>query len=732
MYPPPCEGLKPLHSIKSGQQWDNSHSFYDNWKPPSSLKRLLSAIRHAQEEEPGKHVGMQRKPTGYVPPAALPAEMQEGGELAGDAAAACAAAGSPPSQRQQQQQLEQEGYAQLATLDEEAYVEVVEEFSLTRGSAASRWQSGDGAEQSSEAVREPPQPSSQPPSPPRKLQQQGSQGSAFSQHDDSAYESQARESNLGQVLGGPPPLYQQHGHHAQQQYQQQQQQQHHHHHHQEYDYDEEPEYANEEDEPEYAAAPEPPPSNFAKRSMARLGGEGMAALLGGTAPPGAGVGGRPAAKPAGAGQFMSALHDLRAGLSDAQRDRAAVQREQLKRDLEEQMRVKKEAEVVRKRALAELEEREEAELKAYWQQQDRGAAGGRGAASAPAHPPAQPPAAQAGAQRRRAPAEAGGRAGQRAPPPPEPAAPAGRSPPGGARRGEAFMQPGITVFLPPDKEAERQGALRARRAAESWSEEAEPEAQTVAPRARQPPATAGDRQEQASPGAAWQQVLLAQAAQQQALLNQALLGSPALLPQLYAMQPAVLPAAAAPAAPAPAGSDPQLLAVLRELAEGQQRMQQHFAAQLQAVSQLSGDAAAARGERDRARTDLERVQRMLAERQLGGGAAVGGYGGDRSMDSSDELLAVTSHVLPLGVGIPSRLPTARGVPPPVQPPAKAWQQQRQQQWGGGAARATPAAGAQPGRQGRPSVTGAAGKGKPAAAAGKGPTAATGPRGTWRK
>ena len=30
--PPPCEGLKPLHSIKSGQQWDNSHSFYDNWK----------------------------------------------------------------------------------------------------------------------------------------------------------------------------------------------------------------------------------------------------------------------------------------------------------------------------------------------------------------------------------------------------------------------------------------------------------------------------------------------------------------------------------------------------------------------------------------------------------------------------------------------------------------------------------------------------------------------------
>lgn len=45
-------------------------------RPPSTLKRLLSAIRLAQAEDPtGKQfVGMQRKPTGFVPataPAAL-------------------------------------------------------------------------------------------------------------------------------------------------------------------------------------------------------------------------------------------------------------------------------------------------------------------------------------------------------------------------------------------------------------------------------------------------------------------------------------------------------------------------------------------------------------------------------------------------------------------------------------------------------------------------------------
>jgi hypothetical protein len=115
---------------------------------------------------------------------------------------------------------------------------------------------------------------------------------------------------------------------------------------------------------------------------------------------------------------------------------------------------------------------------------------------------------------------------------------------------------------------------------------------------------------------------------------------------------------------------------------------------------------------------------MLAGRQHGGG-----YGG---MEDSGELLAVTSHVLPLGVGIPSRLPSARGAPPPLparyrQQAAEPWEQQR----GGDGGRIKQAAGAPPGlgRQGRLGATGLAGKSKLSAAASRG-SAAAAPRSTW--
>lgn len=84
-YPKPSEGGKSqLKRVRSGETWDSSTSFYDGWKPPSTLKRLLSAIRQAQAEDPTQYLGMQRKPTGFIPssvPAALPGE-------AGGAAAA--------------------------------------------------------------------------------------------------------------------------------------------------------------------------------------------------------------------------------------------------------------------------------------------------------------------------------------------------------------------------------------------------------------------------------------------------------------------------------------------------------------------------------------------------------------------------------------------------------------------------------------------------------------------
>jgi hypothetical protein len=167
--------------------------------------------------------------------------------------------------------------------------------------------------------------------------------------------------------------------------------------------------------------------------------------------------------------------------------------------------------------------------------------------------------------------------------------------------------------------------------------------------------------------------------------------------------------------------NPQVLALLRELQQDQHRMQEQFAQQLEAVSRLSGDASAARSERDKARLDLERVQRLLAERQGAGGGgascsnAVAHAGRHISGGGSEDadLLAVTTHMLPLGARhIPSRLGTpatsARGPPPPglhryaaagepMQAPLPAryrhqavepWQQGRKAQQGGAPAAAS--------------------------------------------
>lgn len=481
---------------------------------------------------------------------------------------------------------------------------------------------------------------------------------------------------------------------------------------------------------------------------------------------------------------MSALHSLKPGLSDEQAARKAAQQEQLKRDLEEQMQLKKEAEQARKAELAALEEREEAQLRAYWAAQARSAQCEAQHALAPSNPAGGKAASTAcsgvvqqysmarqlqrhGAQPREGPKSRSNgtelAAGQHGPQSP--------SPPGGARRGEALLQPGITVFLPPDKEAERRGALRARLASQSYSEEAE-----AACRSQEQPASASSRccgvTKPSTPGSA--------AALQQALVQQAMAGGllaaqqqqahtlPLLAPWLAAPNPALaglvphypavqqlllpLPATAVPAAsaeasaPAPSShADPQVLSLLRDLAVEQQHMREQLAAQLQAVARLAGDATAARSERDRACQDLERVQRLLVERQQAGSSGSCGLTAHGS-HGDEGVLSVTTHVLPLGMGIPSRLgtPAGNGSPPQREAPSHAalparyrqqaaepWQQQRQTRGGAtGKAPGHVGGGAAGGRADQAGPLGGS-KGRAAAAATK-KTPSAAARGTWQK
>lgn len=491
----------------------------------------------------------------------------------------------------------------------------------------------------------------------------------------------------------------------------------------------------------------------------------------------------------GAG-YMSALHSLKPGLSDEQAARQAVQREQLKRDLEEQMRVQREAKAARKAELAALEEREEAQLRAYWAAQARAAQG----EAQPARPQRRAGDGQAAERAGRGAGQQGGKAWQMRQenerpsqegmaPSQGPASaalqtgPQSYMPPGVAGRGEALLQPGITVFLPPDKDAERRGALRARAASQSYSEEAE---------------AGSSSQEQPAPGAvkhsskhkhatpesavALQQALVQQAIaggllaaqqQQQALQllspwlaasNPALAAAAGLptahpaLPQLLMPLPATAAPIASSAGPATASSsssDPQVLSMLRDLAAQQQHMREQLAAQMEAVGRLAGDATAARSERDHARQELERVQRMLAARQHARGSGRGGLAAYGS-PADEGMLSVTTHVLPLGTAIPSRLgtPAGKGAQPQRAPhgPSHAalpprylqqapepWQAQQQPRVGGAGRKASGRTGAAA-AGGRADHAGAlsgssSSRGRAAGAAAKpaGPA-----RGTWRK
>ncbi|KAL4427715.1 hypothetical protein ABPG75_001804 [Micractinium tetrahymenae] len=148
-YPKPTLGVTPLRRLKSGQQWEGTSSFSSSWRPSSSLRRLMSAIKKAQQEEPGKYVGIQRKPTGYIPPQAssapaAPSWLQLQGQLE-----EAAQAPSDPAELEEQEQHQGEelllvaGRAQLAALEANEGIQHVEEVRLQPSSLRTRsWQPG--------------------------------------------------------------------------------------------------------------------------------------------------------------------------------------------------------------------------------------------------------------------------------------------------------------------------------------------------------------------------------------------------------------------------------------------------------------------------------------------------------------------------------------------------------------------------------------------------------------
>ncbi|KAL4856899.1 hypothetical protein ACK3TF_002941 [Chlorella vulgaris] len=750
MYPKVTEGIKPsLKRLNSKEQWDNSSSFYSDWRPPSTLKRLLSAIRLAQAEDPKQFMGMQRKGTGFVPastPSAMPGNGVPGSSVSGSpnppghgvgvgvgvqGADATEAADLTAAELERQREEERlaNSQRQLAALEEECGLEAVEELSMNMSGLPSTVRSSlptmdEGAEEQEEeeeacsgevgaggggGIGGPAAgtAASQLQSRSKLLQGSGTSRQLQSQlaallggypEGDREQATAWEELLNGSVRGGAPAAMRE----AEQQMEA---------------------AGPAELQPSPPAgqalhparhAPSPtevdraPAPDFSRRNMARLGGDGVAGVLGGPELPHDAEarhdGGHKRAATSGGAAFMSALHGIRAGPSDGQRAHQALQREQLKRDLEAQMQAKKEAETASKAALAALEEREETELRAYWAAQaaaaskvaSPGVQGGAGGTAGPASSRQQQQQRQqvqpdgelatqrkgrAGTAGRSLDEQLGSRGGPgQAGLGPEPL----RAAAGAARRGEALVQPGIAVFLPPDKAAERQASLRANRAAHTVSFD-EPDLSAAAAfggggsRRLPPPATA-------PASTAMLAAQQAQVQQQQAVLAQAqaaayfaaasagggggiapfyhygacpppgmpfMLGPPATSAGVEAGSPSC---GQHPFGPPPTGSSSssnelQVLCLLRDLQLEQQRMRQQLAQQLDAVGRLGGDAAAARSERDRARVDLERVQRMLAQRQ-------GAEAGAGRLASEQDMGGVTTHVLPLAARqIPSRLGT---------------------------------------------------------------------------
>eukprot|EP00887_Chlorella_sp_A99_P003109 scaffold9.g3109.t1 len=385
--------------------------------------------------------------------------------------------------------------------------------------------------------------------------------------------------------------------------------------------------------------------NYMQRDIARLGGEGVASIFRGGLPeqrsPGTGAAGA-------GGSFMSALSSLKPGLSDAQKQKAATAREQLKRDLEQQMAEKRAAETRRKAELHAQEEAEEERIRAYYAGLAAEEAAARGAAPA-AHAVRAPAPAHAAGD---GPAAGDGRRGAQA----ARAEARGLWESVGPTRAEvAVTAPGVMVMVP-----------RRRQQAE---ETVQPPTRT---NVRSPPAVeaetsrvAGPTAQEDAPTAAWAASPASLAAARQLAQQQfhQLWGSPYVaamlglgLPgqALAAAQLPYLPVLPPPGiqVPAAAAISSDVAAALRQLQAEQAVLKERVSAQDEVVSQLQGDVLSARRERDRARQDLSRVQQLLDARAGGHGA--GGW-------AQDDGLTVSSHLLPAAIQtIPSRLGTPAG------------------------------------------------------------------------
>ena len=369
--------------------------------------------------------------------------------------------------------------------------------------------------------------------------------------------------------------------------------------------------------------------------------------------------------------YMAALHDIKPGPTDRQRADQAAQRQQLKRDLEEQIQERREAAARAKAAEAEAEEREEARLRAYWAaQQTEAQAAAQAAEAAMRHHQPQHQHQHQQRQTGGAGAQLSGRGGIEGS-----RREAAAVQHGGAGRGEPLMQPGVTVLPQRAQHAQQaQQTVSSDRAGES----AQREQQTPPP----PDATelAASRHqllqllqlhlqhEQRAAAAPTRTMTAAQAAAILAAAAAAAVSTaPATLPWLHphlaGLQPpkqleplhAAAPASANAAVTLGDSQQQQLvvLELLREVQAEQWRMRGQLEAAVSRLRSSVGAEAAASAhssERDRTRSDLERVQRLLAGQQQ--------YQQCREHESEDLQAVTTTHVLPLGARrIPSRLGT---------------------------------------------------------------------------
>ncbi|GAB4822357.1 hypothetical protein N2152v2_009403 [Parachlorella kessleri] len=303
--------------------------------------------------------------------------------------------------------------------------------------------------------------------------------------------------------------------------------------------------------------------NFMQRNSQRLGGQGVASLL---------TDASTSAQQSGAGKaagYMSALADLKPGLTVDQKQKAALQREQLKRDLELQMQAKKNAEIKRKQQLAEQEAREEAALRAYYARQDAQAA-----------------------------AEAGGTA-------PNAGTGGGVAHSVQGTSGSAVTAAAAAEERGPRAHNDGNSQARARRVGRAAVEPTQP----TQPSQEEPPPPQYLGAAASAPSGSAPPITMHMAAPaQMAPLYSPYLHPLALAQQLPGFSPYAMPSIV-PSLPLPesTAASSQLTGLLKELQLEQQHLATQFAAQSETMAKLQSDILSARRERDSAKQQLERV-----------------------------------------------------------------------------------------------------------------------------